>query len=527
MCITNLERWRLDHACELMKLMFMVTMSKYFSKLLDPWELKLGFEAMGMAEYKDIIKKAGKCISDCGTTRVVNGAVAAVKSLLAAKLLTVQFDTGPEQHYNIQFNNCVFDIKEMCARARTRSDYVTQILDYDYMPRDEIRDEVHAEVRQFFEKLQPDAEQRRFKLGYMAYCLTGNTDHQIMKMNIGYSASNGKSTELKVHALSFPIYSTKLDKRTFNVTYEKRHKELLGLIDKPIRLAYIEELDRLKLDEDMLKDVVDGHELSVEVLYSTKKVKQHQCKLMTCSNKDPNVAADAGLKRRIKCQLYSSRFLDGVDDDDEKHVYRKVHGFEKKFANPEYKNAYFHLLLEHIGHLHVPRSAGEYFEEIAEDNDDFLNQLEGRFKITHDSDDRLSKREIEKFFEEFRMKWSAVLQHLKRLGLTYVRDERMQFDDVDDGCNINVRGAIHGIRHREPTDDMSESHLDDYRKQIRAEEEQRKAEYERITRMQEECRRVQAESRRKHDDQAARKRGALAEMAASDWKRQRDDEDDD
>ena len=45
------------------------------------------------------------------------------------------------------------------------------------------------------------------------------------KMNIGYSASNGKSTELKIHDIVFPIYTTKLDKRTSNERFEKQHKQ--------------------------------------------------------------------------------------------------------------------------------------------------------------------------------------------------------------------------------------------------------------------------------------------------------------
>ena len=101
-------------------------------------------------------------------------------------------------------------------RPRLKSDYVTKILDYDYMEADQISPEVHADVKRFYEQTQPDQEQRDYQLGYLALCTTGDTTRQIGKMNIGYSASNGKSTELKIHYKVFPIYTTKLDKRTFN-----------------------------------------------------------------------------------------------------------------------------------------------------------------------------------------------------------------------------------------------------------------------------------------------------------------------
>ena len=430
------SRWRVDHGCELLRNIYMRTMTNYLAELIKN------------CQSSATIKKASKCIHACQTPNKVNGMINAIKSELAGELHAVQFDVGADQHYNIQFANCVYDLKEKEARPRTEKDYVTQILDYDFIPRDNISDDIHDEVRRFFEKLQPDKDQRRFQLSYLAYCLTGNTSHQIMKMNIGYSASNGKSTELKVHRMCFPIYTTKLDKRTFNQNYTKAHKELIGLLHNPIRLAYIEELEREMLDVDLLKDVIDGYELSVEVLYATKSLARHQTKLMTCSNKDPNITADEGVKRRTKVQLYESRFVDGADDNEETHVYRKQLGFEERFSDPAYKNAYLHLLLEHVDELYIPESAGQLFTQIAEENDTFRNTLEVQYEVTGNEDDRVSKAELTKHFKrDTNMKWPAILSNLKRLGLKYIRDERIQYQNGI-GEVVRDRGAIHGLKVR-------------------------------------------------------------------------------
>lgn len=442
--------WRLDAGCELLRNVFMHRMTNYLADMIQ--------EPSGRDR-----KAIAKALYNCQTPFKVNGMIAAIKSLLAAKLQTVLFDTGPEQHYNIQFKNCLYDLKKKEARKRTATDYITQTLDYDYMPRESISDEIHREVRESYQKLQPDETQRRFQLGYLAYAITGNTAHQIAKMNIGYSAGNGKSTELKIHRACFGMYTTKLDKRTFNRSYEKSHKELIGLLRNPIRLAYIEELDRDQLDEDRYKDFVDGHELSVEVLYSTKTLAPHQAKLMTCSNKDPNITADQGVKRRTKCQLYSSKFVEEADDNYETHVYRKVLGFEERFRAPEYRNAYFHLLLEHVDQLVVPQSAAELFTQIAEENDDFRNTLDIVYEVTGDTADRISRRDLmeglntaKRSNNDRAIKWPDVLSNLKRLGLKYVRDERIQstngFGDV-----IRDRGAIHGLKVRVDEDDVSDS----------------------------------------------------------------------
>jgi hypothetical protein len=218
-----------------------------------------------------------------------------VQSLIACNTEDIVFDVGQEQHYNIHFKNGVYEIKNKHFRSRTFEDYVTQILPYNYIPKNKIDEDAINETKELFKKIQPNEEQRDFQLSYLAHSITGNTGKQIMKMNIGYSASNGKSTELAIHQNTFPIYTCKLDKRTFNEGYEKRHKEFHQLIREPIRLAYIEELDRKKLDVDILKDFVDGKRLNVEILFGTKDEKPIQAKLLTCSNKDFNMDVDEGV----------------------------------------------------------------------------------------------------------------------------------------------------------------------------------------------------------------------------------------
>ena len=66
-----------------------------------------------------------------------------------------EFDTGTEQYFNLQYNNGVFDLRLKKLRPRLKSDYVTKILDYDYMEADQISPEVHEDVKRFYEQTQP------------------------------------------------------------------------------------------------------------------------------------------------------------------------------------------------------------------------------------------------------------------------------------------------------------------------------------------------------------------------------------
>ena len=432
------NKWIVDAKFEKVKMRFQKTMSLYVNNILR--------EHIA-AENKAGINEATVALRKVQTYKKVADCVQSLKSLLAVADMKydVKFDVGIEQFYNLHFQNGVYEIKTKTFRPRNKTDYVTLTLPWDYIPKENVKPEILGEVRSFFTKLQPDEEQRRFTVSYMAYCLTGSTGHQVMKMNIGYEASNGKSTEISIHQKVFPIYTTKLDKRTFNQDFEKRHKELKQMITSPIRLAYIEELDRKRLDVDIIKDVVDGKDLTVEVLYGTRMQDKIQCKLMTCSNKDMNMEADEGVKRRVRVQYYKSKFIDHHQKDDfETNEYVKIKDYENRFEDPEYKNAYLHYLLESVDELYIPSSAQDNFEELAQEYDEFQNILDYRYEITKDANDCVAKGHIEAHFMEHHKKWPWVLGELKRCGLKY--DRRKQID--------KMQGIVYGLKEKPDDTDI-------------------------------------------------------------------------
>lgn len=392
------------------------------------------------------IQKIGDLLVLIEKTTWKNNIWKEVQSLIAAEKNDIVFDVAQEQHYNIHFNNGVYDIKNKKFRDRTCKDYVTKILPYNYIPKEKVNENAIEETNELFKKIHPDEDQRKFQLSYLAYCITGNTGKQIMKLNIGYSASNGKSTELAIHQNTFPIYTCKLDKRTFNEGFEKRHKEFLQLIREPIRLAYIEELDRNKLDVDVLKDVVDGKRLNVEILFGTKDEKCIQSKLITCSNKDFNMDVDEGVLRRCRIQLYKSRFVDSEDEpiDEKNHIYNKEERIEDKYLDEHYRNAYFHLLLEHIDNVYVPKIAKELFKETASEYDIFTNTLEEKYEITKNENDYVAKSDLVSHFELKHIKFEKVLNEIKRIGLIYDRQKRCK-----DSEGNSQKGIIYGLKEKD------------------------------------------------------------------------------
>ena len=316
-------------------------------------------------EKLELTQKQINALIACSTKKTsIDNICSFVIQDIASQSKNIVFDLCEDQLYNLHFKNGVYELNNKKFRPRTQSDYITQFLDWDY--NENVNDDIYNELDLFFSKLQPQADQKKFLLEWMAYNLSGSTSSQKFLMNIGYSASNGKSTLFKIHDLIFDIYSFKLDSKTFNMNNDKRHKQLIHLIKNPIRFSYCEELKEEKLDVDFIKDYVDGSKINVEIMYGTSEAKSIQAKLTTCSNKDFNIAIDKGILRRGIVQFYESQFKKGIVDNYETNEYTRIDGYEKIFNNEQYKNAYLKLLINHYKTDIVPPNLNEnFFKEIA------------------------------------------------------------------------------------------------------------------------------------------------------------------
>lgn len=405
-------------------------------------------EMKKLKELDDLIIKVNNGIKRVNFCKNV---LTFIRSKLAVVFDKPLFDIGEQDYNNIHFKNGVYEMKNKIFRNRCYFDYVTKWLDYDYIPVENIDENIKNKVMEFFKKTQPDKSQRDFTLGYLSYCLSGSIDKQKFKMNVGYSAQNGKSTEMAIHDICFPIYTKKLVSDTFVLGYAKRHKHIIELLNNPIRLAYVEELPEKKLDIEFLKDFVDAKKISCEVMFKTDEVKRIQAKLMTCSNHDFHGKTDEGIKRRGMIQHYNSRFLkdDGINEfSDEKHIYKRVDGFEKQFICPYFKNTYFHLLLEYYDNLVVPKINEDKFKEVCDDNDYFKNKLLEAYEITEDYECKVYWKDIAYLFGQQVNKEDrkSIDGDMKRLNIPYRKD-------MTDG-KANRKGCFLGLKLI-PVEDIS------------------------------------------------------------------------
>jgi phage/plasmid-associated DNA primase len=383
------------------------------------------------------LQETDKCICSMNSSIKKNLYINNIFNLLLNELASVKtnvvFDIGSDNHYNVHFKNGVYDLKIGKFRSRTQYDYVTQMLNYDYVEKEFISQEIRDNIMDFFKKIQPDEDQRKFTLSYLAYCLSGDTSQQVFKINIGHTASNGKSTEIKIHNKCFPEYTLKSDKRVLINNFDKRHKFLIELEKKPIRLLYFEEMPKAsKLDNAFIKEWVDGEGFKVEVMFGTNAEIKNQSKLMAVSNYDFDCDADAGILRRGLLQFYTSKFVNenGSEGaiDEENHVYKKVRDYEKTFEDNLYKNAYFHLLLEYTKELYIPKKNQDDFKATAQSGDDVVETILEKFTITKLETDKIGKCVLMADIGD--SKFKDYKDALQSLGCKYKSQEKY-YDEVD------------------------------------------------------------------------------------------------
>lgn len=382
-----------------------------------------------LAKLKKIDEKICKMNSSIKKENYINHIFNLLLNKLASIKSSIVFDIGTDNHYNIHFKNGVYDLKIKKFRSRIETDYVTKFLNYDYIEDQFINETIKNDVYDFFKKIQPNEDQRKFTLSYLAYCLTGNATKQIFKMNIGHTASNGKSTELSIHEKCFDIYTEKMDNRVLLKNFDKRHKYLVDLIHNPIRLVFFEEMPKgKKLDVEFIKDFVDGKKLSCEIMFGTNEKFNVQAKLMSVSNHDFECDTDEGILRRGRVQFYESKFVNETDMIDEtQHIYKKEEGYENKFDDVYYKNAYFHLLLRYVDELVVPKKNQDDFKQTAEQSDDILNNIFECFEITNNKEHKISKKEIEILFGKD--KFADYKAKLQSKGCKYESQEKIKYED--------------------------------------------------------------------------------------------------
>ena len=401
-------------------------------------------------ELKKVIKQVNTATKNIETTTFIKNIL---EQIISRSILSKEEQEKLQRLDNhLNFRNGKLDLKTMQFSDRSEADFVTEYLNYDFQikPNKAVKNEVVEVLKKI---CNSDDEDFDFITNFLAYCVTSETKEQKYLNVVGPSASNGKSTIIKLMEEALSIYIFKAKKDLFSEAYSKGHKYFAQTKNK--RIVYIEELDKKKVDADLIKDVVDGNQINNEVLFATTEKIDINFKLMFLSNNLMNFDADSGIKRRLIHFEFRNKFVAQQDLEKERlnHKIGKVYALDNTLVskfhnNDDYKNALIHILIKKakqyfdIG-LTIPDKYVEIAKEICEENDKFKNFFENHFEITNNDSDRIAKDELRDMYNTYtkcNFSASSIMTDIQRLQLNYNRGLRCMYNGV------SLRGVIIGIK---------------------------------------------------------------------------------
>jgi phage/plasmid-associated DNA primase len=438
---------------------FLSLVSNILHDIIEPWdehfstklktiinnkELDKDEQDQSKEETKKIQKQIKGAIKQIETITFLKNVI---ESIVSMSILSKEDQDKLERLDNhLNFRNGKLNLKTLEFSVRTDEDFVVEYLDYDYQkPKKEIKNEVIEVLKKICNSSNDDYD---FIMRFLGYCITSETKEQKYLNVVGETAANGKSTLIKLMEEALPIYIFKAKKDLFSEAFSKGHKYFSQTKGK--RIVYIEELDKKKVDADLLKDVVDGNKMNNEVLFSTTEKIDINFKLMFLSNNLMNFDADSGIKRRLIHFEFKNKFVDKEDIEKERLIHKVGTVFEvdrtllNKFKSDEYKNALISLLIKKSKQyftdgLIVPPKYINIAKEVCDENDKFKNFFDDHFDITNNDADRIAKAELHDMYNahtKCNFSPSSIMTEIKRLQLKY--------DRCDLRCSYNGK-SVHGV----------------------------------------------------------------------------------
>jgi phage/plasmid-associated DNA primase len=402
---------------------------------------------------KKILKSITNAIKCVETTSFINSIIDQIISIL---MLTAEEQEKLNRLPNyLNFKNGKLNLKTLDFTSRIPDDFITEFLDYDF--KTDADPEKVKEVKGILKRIcNSDKEDYTLVTDFLGYAITSETKEQKFFNGLGPSASNGKSTIIKLVEEAFSIYVYKAKKDLFCENYSKAHKYFAEMKGK--RICYIEEQDKKKQDAELMKDVVDGNKMNNEVLFATTEKIMIQFKLLFLSNKLMNFDADNGMKRRIIHFDFKNKFVEKENVEKEQLIHKegKVYPLDKtlqiRFRDcDDLKNALVHILIlkskQYFDQgLKVPSKYEDLAKDMCEENDKFKNFFDSHFVVTGDENDRVSKKEINDMMNVYnKCNYSerTIVDDIKRLQLNYQRLLRAPYKGASE------RGVVVGIRKRD------------------------------------------------------------------------------
>lgn len=435
-------------------------------------------EVKGITDDEKIIEKTkdfkipfNRLVKEAGKVKTYEMAL----KLFQADIRDTEFIDKVDRYTGkIQFKNCEYDLKTGETRQRTKEDYITTTLKYDF-DESKINDDIKKQIKKIFKNIANNSEDEyKSIISWFAYCLNGGNSEQLFGNLYGPLAGNGKSTLIDILREVFPIYTLILGSQTFNKNYSNNHKQLIGI--KPFtRICSLEEPDDgEKLNISLLKDFCSASEMAVEVLYGTTKNIKINCIVNFITNYILRFDIDAGIERRGISMDFNNKFINADDMEhyikkgiNKKNLFIKDSNLISKFKTDEFKINLLSIISDVVSEVgydkiyNLKQLKNKWLESCAI-NDSFKDFLNENYEITNNQTDLVRKNDfLELYKNHYKLKGQVslnkLLNHIRKNNLSYNRQKMIDGE----------KGVIVGIKLKEEEEQEQEQEQDEEIKVIR------------------------------------------------------------
>jgi len=333
--------------------------------------------------------------------------------------LTIEEKLDSQRHL-MGFDNGVYDFELKRFRKCGNTDYLTYSTKFNYDKN--VNETIKQEIINCIKQIQSDEENEKYLWSSLASCLFGQNIYSLFHVWTGVG-SNGKSFLAETMCNVLGDYAGSM-KSTYLTTFETspdNHTSGLSDVMKK-RFVYMSEtLKNSKFNAALMKELTGGYKFNSRGLYQGGKSLIPYFVLFLLCNDLPEITEDLdeySLKRRIRSMKYRNKFVNTPKLPNEKQLDGNL---SKKFKLEEYKNAFFHILLEKFNTLNPATEPTQPNDVINASSNMLLNVdtlldnwIERRLKKTHAKTnvepDILAYHQIEEDMK------TSILENVKDLG---------------------------------------------------------------------------------------------------------------
>lgn len=307
----------------------------------------------------------------------------------------------------LAFDNGVLELRTKTFRQARPEDYLTLSVKYDYIHTKNER--LVPIVKQFWESIHPDEEQRTYMIKTIARQLYGDSGAERFHIHAGSQgmASNGKTSFFEVlsYCLGDYIYKFGVEHLTAAKRQDAQKPSPEFAKWKGKRIMYCTEPSPTDvLNSGILKDYSGNEVFNYRLLHSNTydHFSPQFCMHIMC-NEPPKVEGQCqGIKRRIRKIDYISEFVDDPADVDEKSFkFLKNKELILGFKEHELKMEFLRYLIEHYEHdfrFLEPDIVKQNSQIYLEENDCVL-QFVNKYIVEGTVDDFFTMKQANDYFK--------------------------------------------------------------------------------------------------------------------------------